>query len=149
MEEGEKLTPEKTRRCWIIDVDGTLALKGDRSPYDMTKVLEDKPNQPVITVVKALAASPNAPEMLIVSGRGEEARDDTKTWLHRHGVPFNALLLRAEGDFRADQVIKKEILDHLRAQGFEVEGVIDDRAKVVEMWREEGLTCLQVAPGDF
>jgi hypothetical protein len=26
---------------------------------------------------------------------------------------------------------------------------VDDRQKVVDMWRAEGLTCFQVAPGDF
>ena len=26
---------------------------------------------------------------------------------------------------------------------------VDDRQRVVDMWRAEGLTCLQVAPGDF
>ena len=27
--------------------------------------------------------------------------------------------------------------------------VLEDRQCVVDMWRGEGLTCLQVAPGDF
>jgi hypothetical protein len=27
--------------------------------------------------------------------------------------------------------------------------VLDDRDQVVTMWRGLGLTCLQVAPGDF
>ena len=27
--------------------------------------------------------------------------------------------------------------------------VVDDRQKVVNMWRDLGLTCVQVAPGDF
>lgn len=27
--------------------------------------------------------------------------------------------------------------------------VLDDRNKVVKMWRELGLTCLQMAEGDF
>ena len=30
-----------------------------------------------------------------------------------------------------------------------VEMVFDDRQKVVDMWREIGLTCMQVAPGNF
>lgn len=143
------MNENRTRRCWIIDVDGTLALRGDRSPYDLTKVSEDKPNIPVVKLVQALAAGPNPPEILVVSGRGEESRDDTLAWLYRHKVPFNGLVLRPEGDQRPDQVVKKEILDHLLSQGFEVEGVMDDRNKVVDMWRDAGLTCLQVAPGDF
>ena len=27
--------------------------------------------------------------------------------------------------------------------------IFDDRSKVVDMWRDNGLTCMQVAPGDF
>ena len=27
--------------------------------------------------------------------------------------------------------------------------VFDDRDKVVKMWRDSGLTCMQVAPGNF
>ena len=140
---------EPKRKCWLVDVDGTLALKGDRSPYDMTRVLEDEPNQPVITVVRALANLPEAPAIVIVSGRDEAARADTEEWLEKHGVPHSALYLRSPKDFRPDQVIKREILNHLRDHGCEVEGVIDDRDKVVTMWRDEGLTCLQAAPGNF
>ncbi len=140
---------ESKRKCWLVDVDGTLALKGDRSPYDMTRVLEDKPNRPVITVVRALANLPEAPAIVIVSGRDEAARADTEEWLDKYDVPHSALYLRSPKDFRPDQVIKREILNHLRELGCEVEGVIDDRDKVVAMWRDEGLTCLQAAPGNF
>jgi hypothetical protein len=31
----------------------------------------------------------------------------------------------------------------------EVLCVFDDRDKVVKMWRENGINCFQVAPGDF
>jgi hypothetical protein len=27
--------------------------------------------------------------------------------------------------------------------------VFDDRQKVVDMWRDNGIDCFQVAPGDF
>jgi len=30
-----------------------------------------------------------------------------------------------------------------------VKFVVEDRKRVVEMWRREGYTCLQVAPGNF
>lgn len=38
----------------IVDIDGTVALMDGRSPYDMTRVFEDKPNEPVIAVVRSL-----------------------------------------------------------------------------------------------
>ena len=32
---------------------------------------------------------------------------------------------------------------------YDVLCVLDDRDQVVRMWRHRGLTCLQVAPGNF
>ena len=50
-----------------------------------------------------------------------------------------------------DEVLKKKMLlefvgDEWRSEVF---CVFDDRQKVVDMWRDLGLTCFQVAPGDF
>ena len=42
---------------------------------------------------------------------------------------------------------KQMLDDHLDID--DVFCVVDDRQKVVDMWRENGLTCFQVAPGDF
>lgn len=38
--------------------------------------------------------------------------------------------------------------EHIRNK-FCVEYVLDDRNQVVDMWRNMGLTCLQVAEGGF
>ena len=57
--------------------------------------------------------------------------------------------MRPEGNNEKDSIIKKRIYeDHIKGK-FNVEFVLDDRNQVVEMWRELGLTCLQVAEGDF
>lgn len=138
-----------TPTTWLVDVDGTLAKKGDRSPYDMTRVSLDTPITPVITLVQALAAHPRVGDIIIVSGRSEEARAETENWLTENRVPYSRLILRDEGDYRPDDVVKRGILDRLRSEGHVVEGVVDDRDKVVAMWRDEGLVCLQAAPGNF
>ena len=65
--------------AWLCDIDGTLALKGDRSPYDWAKVGLDAPNKPVITVARALAARSG---LIFMSGRMEQCREETKLWLH-------------------------------------------------------------------
>ena len=44
--------------------------------------------------------------------------------------------------------MKKEMLDTFVDRN-DVLMTVDDRQKVVDMWRAEGLTCFQVAPGDF
>jgi hypothetical protein len=57
--------------------------------------------------------------------------------------------MRAEKDYRADDIIKGELLDRIISDGWRPWLVVDDRDRVVKMWRDRGLLCLQCAPGDF
>lgn len=133
----------------MVDVDGTLALCLHRNAYDWRRADTDTPNTPVISVVRGLAAQPDVAAIIVVSGRHEEAREITAAWLDRHGVPYDQLVLRADGDFRPDDVVKEELFRQWIAPRYAIAGVIDDRDKVVKMWRRIGLVCLQVAEGDF
>jgi len=40
-------------------------------------------------------------------------------------------------------------LHKLIAEGARIEFVVDDRQQVVDMWRRNGITCLQCDVGDF
>ncbi len=135
--------------CWIVDIDGTLALLGKRGPFDWKAVGHDRPNLPVIGLVKALAESEGAPAIVLVSGRMEKARTLTEQWLKKHQVPYDKLYMRENQNYEPDQDLKKKIYQRVISPNFEVVGVLDDRDKVVAMWRSLGLTCLQVAPGNF
>ncbi|HEV7934970.1 MAG TPA: hypothetical protein VGP70_22005 [Actinomadura sp.] len=138
---------------FLVDLDGTVALRdetapGCRSPYDWSRVGEDLPNTPVITIVQALAAAGH--HIVYMSGRSEECRAATSAWIAEHiGVAGEALHMRATGDHRPDQVVKRELYKRRVKPRYTVTAVLDDRAKVVRMWRELGLTVLQVADGDF
>jgi len=132
----------------IVDVDGTLALIGDRHRYASTGFGSDRPNPVVVAVARALSAAGKA--IIVVSGRPEIARAETVAWLDCHlGVPFVGPLMRGNGDNRPDQVVKKEMFEGAIAPNYQVLCVLDDRDRTVEMWRGLGLTCLQVAPGGF
>ncbi|HEY2796149.1 MAG TPA: AAA family ATPase [Micromonosporaceae bacterium] len=132
----------------LVDIDGTVALLGDRSPYDETRVNLDRPNEPVVRAVAAMAAAGH--RIVFCSGRTEQARPATEAWLRKHvGVGYDGLFMRASGDVRKDSIVKRELFDrHIRGR-FRIAFVLDDRAQVVEMWRGLGLTVFQVAPGDF
>lgn len=142
------------RKAIIVDIDGTVAIRGDRSPYDMTRVGEDTPNQPVIELVRTLHLSLTSGiarpgRVIFVSGRMETARYQTEEWLDEHyGYTF-VLHMRPDSDKRPDDVIKEEIYRTKIEPIYDVLWVIDDRNRVVRKWREMGLTCLQVAEGDF
>lgn len=137
------------RNAWMVDVDGTLALSHQRNPYDWRSADRDHPNPAVVTAVQALAAHPSVSAIIAISGREERARSLTTSWLAEHSIPVNELIMRADGDARADAVVKEELFRRFVKPRYLVCGVIDDRNRVVEMWRRLGLTCFQVADGDF
>lgn len=137
----------------ICDIDGTIARMQNRKPYDYTKVSTDKPKTDVIEVVNMLWSNGNGYKIVFMSGREgtEQCRRDTLAWIDEHlHVWGYELHMRPEGDFRKDNIVKRELFEkHIRGT-YNVLGVFDDRDQVVRMWREElGLTCYQVAPGNF
>jgi len=131
--------------AWLVDVDGTLATMGDRGPFDWHRVSEDTPNVPVVELVTHLS---NNAAIVVMSGRDEVCRADTKAWLDKH-ITFDVLHMRSEGDTRKDAVVKAELFWEHVAPEWNVRGVVDDRKQVVDAWRAMGLMCAQVAPGDF
>ncbi len=158
----------------MCDLDGTLAIIGDRTPYDATDCdLKDLPNWPVIRTVLAMHAQ--GVHVLFMSGRDQKYRPETMRFIERYCVPERPpsavrtarpldllppipyeLHMRGETapdpnklDQRKDSVIKQELFDaHVRGK-YNVLFVLDDRNQVVDQWRSMGLTCFQVAPGCF
>jgi hypothetical protein len=57
--------------------------------------------------------------------------------------------MRKKGDYRDDSIVKKELLDQIRKDGYNPLLAFDDRDRVVKAWRECGIRCLQVAEGNF
>jgi hypothetical protein len=143
------VAPDDAPSVVLVDVDGTVALRGDRSPYDETRVHEDRPNAPVIAVVRALWQAGHA--VVFCSGRTQACRDQTEDWLDEHvqEVTYEALHMRSVGDVRKDAVVKAEMFDEHIRHRYRVLLVLDDRDQVVAMWRSLGLTVLQVAEGAF
>ncbi|SET52002.1 phosphatase domain-containing protein [Nonomuraea wenchangensis] len=137
-----------TPKAVLVDIDGTAALMGDRSPFDETRVGDDRPNLPVIAVIRALHAAGN--RVVFMSGRSDACRAATEEWLTAHvGLAYDALHMREAGDHRKDSIVKAELFDAHVRDVYDVSCVLDDRRQVVEMWRAMGLTVLQVADGDF
>ena len=135
------------KKAIIVDVDGTLAEKGDRHPFDFASVSQDKPREAITELVQFLA---KRYVVIIFSGREDSCREDTDDWLVSNGVIFDELYMRKTGDHRKDSIVKREMFEMFVKGRYNIRFVLDDRDQVVKMWREElGLDCLQVAPGDF
>ena len=163
----------------IFDLDGTLAdidIRRDKSlkpngklDWDIFAAPDsimnwDKPNAPVIKMAQMFKA--DGFKIVIFSGRNDRGFHATKDWLKIHNVPFDLLVLRpdkfkdeswpiADGNpatgemrFMPDEILKKKMLDTF-VDIDDVFLVVDDRDKVVKMWRDLGLNTFQVAPGNF
>lgn len=130
-----------SRRAYIFDIDGTLAHMAGRSPYDMTRVGEDSPDMAVVDVLGQIIPTR---DVILLSGRSEDARIATEEWLDEHRIVYDELFMRASGDNRPDEIIKLELFNaHIRNH-FDVMGVFDDRPKVCRMWRKLGIKVFQV-----
>lgn len=134
------------KQAIICDLDGTLALIDHRDPYDASTSEQDELNEPVAEVLRRFAPDY---AIILVSGRMDTWKPEAIRWLEKHQLPYDELFMRRAKDFRKDFVVKKEILTQKILPKYEVFFLLDDRNQVVNMWREEGYTCFQVAPGDF
>lgn len=138
----------------IFDIDGTLANVEHRIHYVRGKKKDwkafsrnmhlDTPIEAMHELIRVLKAHYR---IVLCTGRNEADRATTVAWLEKHGVPYDDLMMRADRDYRQDVVVKREMLDQIGREN--VLFVVEDRSSVVAMWREEGLMCLQCAPGDF
>jgi predicted kinase len=132
----------------LVDIDGTVAVMGDRGPYDWHRVGEDIPHRAVIDAVRAMHAAGNA--IVFCTGRDESSRAHTEQWLDQHvAVPYEGLFMRPYGDHRRDSIVKQELFESQIRRRWRIVGVFDDRRHVVRMWRSLGLTVFQVAEGDY
>lgn len=131
----------------------------------------DGPIIPVIRIATALMHAPYPKNRIIfASGRSESERADTvrslSEWFLLDGwqdiynpkwfgegytlenTPTSPFYLRAEKDFRADTVVKREMYEQMLEDGYKPELVFDDRPSVLRMWREiDGLKVVDVGHG--
>jgi phosphoglycolate phosphatase-like HAD superfamily hydrolase len=139
----------------IFDIDGTLADVSERIHHLKKKpknwdaflqgMAQDKAIRSMVRLCNILYAS--GIQIILCSGRNEQHRAETVKWLAQQAVNYHDLLLRKDNDRRSDSVVKREMLATIDKS--KILFVVEDRSRVVEMWRSEGLVCLQCAPGGF
>ena len=151
----------------VFDLDGTIANVDDRrkaadeaqAPYPSNirqawwtawqapeNILKlDVPNELVVSVLRDWRE--RGKRIVIVSARNDKNRAVTEQWLAKYGIHYDALYMRKDGDYRRDSVFKQELLDNVVGRVL-IERVYDDRNQVVDMWRANGIDCIQVVPRD-
>lgn len=149
--------PDDSIPLLISDLDGTLTnfrhrlhyLKSGTKPDWLAFNSSACADPPVAASINLLRmAFVSNWQIAIVTGRSDKQRPQSQNWLARHKVPYHLLYMRTDGDNRSDVDVKLEIyLERLKHKN--IQFVLEDRDKLVEMWRGLGLTCFQVQKGAY
>jgi len=161
----------------ICDIDGTVANCSHRvqriPDWDAFHegMTDDQPFLPVVNLV--LAAMLNPDTMLVfLTGRPSKYRIPTEQWIKRecglHPDDDYTLMMRPNDDWTPDVEMKARLLDAAlepwgciqkwgEGLGYTITDAwmkrhaifLEDRDKVVEMWRGKGYTCLQPREGEY
>jgi hypothetical protein len=149
------------RKIVIFDIDGTIAncdhrrhfVTNGNSDWDSFKsaTKDDTPIQWVCDIARNFATGGAA--VVFVSARNNAQRQVTinqiKLWI---GIDNPILFMRPDGDNTPDDIFKKGVMDVIQDQFGTIDLVFDDRNRVVDMWRDNGIPVFQVvdrSQGDF
>ena len=142
----------------IFDIDGVLSEASERE-----KVLEkvknsseinwkeffsdcefDLPIRAGMIIAKSIINYLPQQDILFLTARSEIVRNKTMKWLSEHlGVSEDKidLTMRPENNIDEDVLFKEEVG---REIGFKnIDFVIEDKEKIVDMWRSHGVICYQ------
>lgn len=146
-----------TNRVIVFDIDGTLANITHRRhlvearPKDWKAfndgMVFDEPHDDVTDLLYLFYAQ--GYRIVLCTGRDEDYKQVTRDWLFKHDIPFDAIYMRKSKDRRGDDIIKVELLEEIRRDFGEPWLWFDDRNRVVDAIRAQGVRVMQVAPGDF
>lgn len=148
------------QKAYIFDIDETLSdcshrlhfITGDNKDWDSfyATCVDDTPIYDVVALLRALDALDI--KIIFVTGRLEQCRFDTENWLQKYTGVWagrNNMFMRKDGDHRPDYQVKREIYERKIKDKYEILGIFEDRQQCVDMWRSLGLTCFQVANGNY
>lgn len=140
------------RPAILVDMDATLCLNTTGRPYygegAAEGMLNDIAVEGICNLVKSLYEKRT---IFIITGREgtPEIIEATKKWLDSNSIKVDGLFFRPVKDYSPGAECKKKIYEDNIKGKYNVEFVLDDNYKCVEMWREQGLVCLQPNEGKF
>lgn len=147
--EFETGSNKHSKKAVIFDLDGTLA---DIDDYEALHKIDSDEFRVVARhaeayphmVALAKEAKAKGRDVVILTARSAHYRDDTKKWLHSHGVPYDQLYMRPINNDEKDKKVKKQILEDQVLPHFDVKRAYDDKKKNVKMFRKEGIKAEKV-----
>ena len=147
----------------IFDIDGTLYDHNHRlkylfsNPPNWERFKSDIHLDTKISEINDLLISLNKDHRIIFcTGRDRSLEEVTITQIlklyENSSIYIDKtkilLYMRAVSDMRQDDAVKQDLLKDMHNDGLDPKVVFEDRKSVVNMWRNNGLICLQVAEND-
>ena len=137
----------------IIDLDGTIALNIEGRPFYgegcAEKIIEDSLIPGTSDLVKSMAKQ--GYKIIIVTGREgtTEIKEATKNWLAKYDIPYEEIYFRKVKDYSPGPICKENTYNNYIKGMYNIKFVLDDNQRCVDMWRDNGLICLQPNKGNF
>lgn len=141
---------------YIFDIDDTLS-NSERRAHWISKenpdrswnmyynlLTEDSPIEAVVETLKCLHECGH--RIVLCTGRPEEYRHLTVQWLEKYDIPAHELFMRQKSETGLRNAQAKQImLGRIRSAGYSPVAVFEDNPLSVKMWKDNGLTVLQIA----
>lgn len=145
---GNKLDGQKCGDGTMLVPGGELEMHGKK---DWKSFFDGIPQDSVRTNVLQMLENLQdmGCEIYFVSARQDMLRKVTEDWLEKWvpHIKYKALLMRGSMDRREDSLVKADLLHKYFPDKSVIKLVIDDRPRVVRMWKEEGLEVMDVGDG--
>lgn len=143
----------------IVDVDGTLCdvtaalhhLHGRRRDFEAFHQATARCPSTPRAVEWCLEQHSAGHTLVVVTARRYQHEALTRDWLDEHlPVSYLGPLMRGDDDHRDDAVVKREIHRIITEDyGYRVVAAIDDRPRVIALWRSMGIPTTAVHRPDW
>ena len=110
---------------------------------------KDRPIEEVCALLKSLLKD-DANQIIFCTGRVEDYREKTIEQINKilkgsKNIDIDSCLyMRPKGDYRKDFMVKRDLYKRMIVDGFNPVLVFEDKATVVEMWQELGLSLIHI-----
>lgn len=139
----------------LVDIDGTVADCSHRLHHVKNKptdwgaffdaAIHDQPRLDVITDINFQYPAEKY-HRVMMSGRPSSLKKVTEHWLDDNFQGWTTLIMRAENDYRNDDIVKAELArKYLNNQT--IVAAWDDRPRIIRVWEWLGIKVHDVGPG--
>jgi HAD superfamily, subfamily IIIB (Acid phosphatase) len=140
----------------IFDIDGVLSDAAGRQHYldhgrrDWTAFFEACGDDPVIEeIARLLELLDPSLAVILLTGRPQRVQPQTLAWLHRYGLRWDLLVMRARGDYGQVTEFKASVVAQLRSRGFDLRLAFEDDPSNHAMYVAAGVPCVYIHSGYY